>query len=70
MLFGAGPPEILAPVTPGVSQETKIFGSKIFSYHPPMIIFYPFFGVVLKKLLKNEKKLSFLAKIPIIAGYA
>ena len=55
MLFGADPPEILAPVTPGVSQGTKIFGSKFFSYHSLMIIFYPFCGVVLQKLRKNGK---------------
>ena len=33
MLFGADPPEILAPVTPGMSQGTRIFGSKFFSFH-------------------------------------
>ena len=59
MLVGADPPEIVAPVTPGVSQGTKIFGSKFFSYHSLMIIFYPFCGVVLQKLLKNENWCQF-----------
>ena len=41
-IISAHPPEIGAPVTPGVSHGTKIFGSKIFSYHPQMMLFYGF----------------------------
>ena len=53
------PQKIGAPVTPGVSHGTKIFASKIFSYHPVMIIFYPFCEVVLQKVLENAKKVPF-----------
>ena len=55
-IIDSRPPEIGTPVTPGVSHGTKIFGPKIFSFHPLMIIFYPFCGIVLQKMLKNEKK--------------
>ena len=41
-IFGAGPPEIETLVTPGLSQGTKIFVSKIFSYHPLTMLFYAF----------------------------
>ena len=53
------PPEIEVPVTPGMSHGTKIFGSKIFSYHPQMILFYVFCGFVLQKMLKIEKNCLF-----------
>ena len=59
MLIDRGPKKILAPLTPGLSHGTKIFGQKIFSYHPVMIIFYPFCEVVLQKVLKNAKKVLF-----------
>ena len=49
MLIGADPPEILAPVTPGVSQGTKILGSKIFSYHKNLMLFYAFLPFILQK---------------------
>ena len=47
MLIDRGPKKILAPLTPGLSHGTKIFGQRIFSYHPVMIIFYPFCEVVM-----------------------
>ena len=59
MLIGADPPEIVAPVTPGVSQGTKIFGSKFFSYHPQMMLFYVFCQFVLQKMPKIEKNCLF-----------
>ena len=40
------PPEIGVPVTPGMSHGTKIFVSKISSYHPQMILFYAFLQFV------------------------
>ena len=59
VLFGAGPPENLAPVTPGVSKGTKMLDLKLFVLSF-MIIFRSFSGVVLqKKLLKNEKSVQF-----------
>ena len=64
-IISAHPPEIGAPVTPGVSHGTKIFGSKIFSYHPQMMLFYVFCGFVLQKMLKIEKNCLFLALFPI-----
>ena len=60
-IIGARPPEIGAPVTPGVSHGTKIFGSKIFSYHPQMMLFYAFWGFFTQKMPKKEKKGSFYA---------
>ena len=59
------PPEIGVPVTPGMSHGTKIFGSKFFSYHPQMMLFYVFCGFVLQKMLKIEKNCLFLALFPI-----
>ena len=56
MLFGADPPEILALVSPGVSQGTKIFGSKFFLYHPQKMLFYAFWGFVLLKMLKKGER--------------
>ena len=41
-ILDPGPQKIGAPVTPGVSLGTKIFVSKIFSYHPKMMLFYEF----------------------------
>ena len=46
MLLAVRPCEIEAPGTPGVSLGTKFFGSKIFSYHPKMILFYVFYWLV------------------------
>ena len=43
------PPEIGAPVTPGMSLGTKIFVSKIFSYDPVMILFYEIFWFIGQK---------------------
>ena len=59
-IIGPRPPEILAPETPGMSHGTKIFGSKFFSYHPQMMLFYVFCGFVLPKMLKIEKNCLFL----------
>ena len=58
-IFHRRPAEILAPWTPGVSHGTKIFGSKIFSYHPQMMLFYAFWRLVLQKLLKIKKNCLF-----------
>ena len=57
--------EIQAPGTPGVSHGTKILGSKIFSYHPQMMLFYAFCGFVLQKRSKNGKNRSFPALLAI-----
>ena len=59
-IFHRRPAEILAPWTPGVSHGTKIFGSKIFSYHPQMMLFYAFWRLLLQKLLKIKKNCLFL----------
>ena len=64
-IFHRRPAEILAPWTPGVSHGTKIFGSKIFSYHPQMMLFYAFWGFVMQKMLKIMKNCLFLALFPI-----
>ena len=56
-IFLGAPSEILAPVTPGESQGTNIFGSKFFSYHPHVILFYVFLGLVLQKRLENPKNI-------------
>ena len=58
-IFLGAPSEILAPVTPGESQGTKFFGSKFCSYHPHMILFYVFLGLVLQKRLENPKNIIF-----------
>ena len=47
-------------MTPRVSHGTKFFGSKIFSYHPLMILFYVFYCFVLQKILEIFKKSQFL----------
>ena len=44
------PPEIEAPVTPGMSLGTKIFDSKIFSYDNSKLLFYEDFGFMWLKL--------------------
>ena len=54
------PPEIGVPVTPGMSHGTKIFGSKIFSYHPQMMLFYVFCQFVLQKMPKIMKNCIFV----------
>ena len=54
-IFLGAPSEILAPVTPGESQGTDIFGSKFFSYHPHVILFYVFLGLVLQKMPQNAR---------------
>ena len=59
------PAEIGAPETPGVSHGTKIFGAKIFSYHPLMNLFYGFCGLVMLKIPKIKKNWSFSALSPI-----
>ena len=59
-IIGVHPPEIGAPVTPGMSHGTKIFCSKIFSYHPQKMLFYVIWGFVLQKTLKNEKNSQIL----------
>ena len=61
-ILGVRPPEIGVQVTPGMSHGTKIFGSKIFSYHPQMMLFYAFWGFVMQKMLKIMKNCSFLHK--------
>ena len=58
-IFLGAPSEILTPVTPGKSQGTNIFVSKIFSYHSHMILFYVLLGLVLQKRLKNPKNIIF-----------
>ena len=58
-IFGRGLSEIGAPGTPGVSLGTKFLVSKIFSYHPQMMLFYAFFKFVLQKMLKIMKIRSF-----------
>ena len=64
------PPEIGVPVTPGMSHGTKIFGSKIFSYHPQMMLFYAFWGFVMQKMLKIMKNCPFLHKCLVIGKIA
>ena len=51
-IFGRDLSEIGAPGTPGVSLGTKFLVSKIFSYHPQMMLFYAFLRFVLQKMLK------------------
>ena len=57
------PPEIGAPGTPGVSQETTIFGPNFFSYYPLMMLFYGFCGLVIQKMQKIGKNRSFSAHL-------
>ena len=51
MILDLRPPEIQALVTLSESQGTKIFGPKISSHHPGMMLFYAFWGFVLLKML-------------------
>ena len=60
-IFGAGPHEIEAPVTSGLSQGTKIFVSKIFSYHPLTMLFCAFCRFIWQKMMKIKKNMSILA---------
>ena len=69
-IFHRRPAEILAPWTPGVSHGTKIFGSKIFSYHPQMMLFYAFWRFVMQKMLKIMKNCPFLHKCLVIGKRA
>ena len=69
-IISAHPPEIGAPVTPGVSHGTKIFGSKIFSYHPQMMLFYVFWGFVLQKMQKIKENCLFLHDFFVIGKSA
>ena len=54
-----GPSDIGAPGTLWGSHGTKNFGSKIFSYHPLMILFYGFCGLVMLKMPKIIKNCLF-----------
>ena len=69
-IFHWGPPEIQAPGTPGESQGTKILGSKIFSYHPQLMLFYTFWGFVSQKMMKYKNNQSFQAHFAINKGKA
>ena len=53
-IFGRDLSEIGAPGTPEVSHGTKIWDSKFSSYHPRMMLFYAFWGVVIEKVAKFE----------------
>ena len=64
-IYGAGPHEIEAPVTSGLSQGTKIFVSKIFSYHPLTMLFSSFCRFIWQKMMKIKKNLSILAYLAI-----
>ena len=55
MVLDLGPPEIQAPGTLSESQGSKIFVSKISSHHPEMMLFYAFWGFVMRKMLKKGK---------------
>ena len=46
-ILSARPPEILTPMTPGVSHGTKNFSPKIFSYDKNQMLFYTFWGFVM-----------------------
>ena len=48
-IIGVHPPEIGAPVTPGMSHGTKIFASKFFSYHKNKMLFYALFPFIMQK---------------------
>ena len=54
-------PEILAPVTPGVSLGTKKFFSEILLYHENEMLFYWFCGLVMPKIGKSWKNMSSLS---------
>ena len=59
-IFGRDLSEIGAPGTSGVSLGTKFLVSKIFSYHPQIMLFYAFWGFVTQKVPKKEKKALFM----------
>ena len=65
MVLDLDPPEIQAPVTLSESQGTKILVSKISSQHLEMMLFYAFWGFVMRKMLKKGGKWSFSAHFPI-----
>ena len=69
-IFGWGLSEIGAPGTPRVSLGTKFLVSKIFSYHPQMMLFYAFWGFVMQKMLKIMKNCPFLHKCLVIGKRA
>ena len=58
-IFGRDLSEIGAPGTPGVSLGTKFLVSKIFSYHPQMMLFYAFLQFVQQKMLKFKNTRPF-----------
>ena len=64
-IFLGRDPELGTSLTPSESHGTKIFCSKIFSYHPQMMLFYAFLGFGLQKMLKIMKNYLFLALFPI-----
>ena len=68
-IFGRGLSEIGAPGTPGVSLGTKFLVSKIFSYHPQMMLFYAFLKFVLQKRLKVMIIRPFLSFFLLTAKY-
>ena len=69
-IFGRDLSEIGAPGTPGVSLGTKFLVSKIFSYHPQMMLFYAFWSIVLQKMLKIKKNCLFLHDFLVIGKSA
>ena len=58
-IFGRDLSEIGAPGTPGVSLGTKFLVSKIFSYHPQLMLFYAFLQFVQQKMLKFKNTRPF-----------
>ena len=68
-IFGQGLSEIGAPGTPGMSLGTKFLVSKIFSYHPQMMLFYAFLQFVLQKMLEIMNIRPFLSCFLLIAKY-
>ena len=69
MVLDLGPPEIQAPGTLSESQGSKIFVSKISSHHPEMMLFYAFWGFVLRKMLKKVKNSLILLFCSVMGKY-
>ena len=69
MVLDLGPPEIQAPGTLSESQGSKIFVSKISSHHPEMMLFYAFWGFVMRKILKNVKNSLILMFSSVMRKY-
>ena len=56
MVLDLDPPEIQAPVTLSESQGTKILVSKISSHHLEIMLFYAFWGFVMRKMIKKGER--------------